>query len=259
MPESRPPLRMVREDVHSPGTPREPGGPSAALAVDLDRTLVRPGRSPPLAATRALREAGAMGLRVILVSGRTHSALAPFVEALGAVDGVVAENGAVVEAPRGQRPIVLGSRVAAQVHRRLRSSPELDVEFGTIVASVRVGDRERLRDLVDGLPVTLTQNVDRVMVLPAGITKSSGVHVALLRMGLGGRGFAAIGDGENDVPMLLDAALSGAVANATPAARAAADYRCKAPSARGVAEFVRGPLADWCRSARAGDVADDTG
>jgi hydroxymethylpyrimidine pyrophosphatase-like HAD family hydrolase len=186
-----------------------------------------------------------MGLQVLLVSGRTHSSLLPFVQALGEVDGVVAENGAVVEAPRGHRPIVLGGRTATQVRLRLRAAPELRVEYGTVVASVRVADREKLAELVDGLPVALTHNVDRVMVLPAGITKSTGVRVALSQMGLATRGFAAIGDGENDVPMLRDAALSGAVANATPAARAAAGYVCRSPSARGVAEFVRGPLTDW--------------
>jgi len=191
-----------------------------------------------------------MGLTVILVSGRTHAALAPFVEALGEIDGVVGENGAVVEAPRGRRPVRFGAGTAAAVRRRLRAAPDLAVEFGRVVASVRRAERARLARLVDGLPVILIDNVDRVMVLPVGISKATGVRIALARMGLGGGRFAAIGDGENDVPMLREAEVSGAVANATAAARAAAHYLCRAPSARGVAEFVRGPLADRWRADR---------
>ncbi|MCI4366550.1 MAG: HAD hydrolase family protein, partial [Thermoplasmata archaeon] len=200
------------------------------------------------------RVARAMGLKLILVSGRVHSALAPFVRALGEFDGVVGENGAVIEVPVGRPPLVLGARIAGQVRRRLRSDPDLRVEYGRVVTSVRRVDGPRAMDLVQGLPVSVIENVDRVMILPRGITKATGVHLALERLGLAGRGFAAIGDGENDVPMLREAALSGAVANATPSARSAASYRCKAPSASGVAEFVRGPLTDWRIEAAGGET-----
>jgi hydroxymethylpyrimidine pyrophosphatase-like HAD family hydrolase len=245
MPSPRP-ISSIAQRIHRISeAARGPIVPSAALAVDLDRTLVRPGHRPSSIASSALREARAMGLQVILVSGRMHAALAPFVEALGEIDAIVGENGGVIEAPRGRRPTVLGGDVPAQVRRRLRAAPELRVEYGMVVASVHRADRDRLATLVDGLPVTLIENVDRIMVLPAGITKATGVRHALEQMGLAGRGFAAIGDGENDAPMLKEAGLSAAVANATPAAQAVAGYLCSAPSARGVLEFVRGPLTDW--------------
>jgi hydroxymethylpyrimidine pyrophosphatase-like HAD family hydrolase len=217
----------------------------AALAVDLDRTLVYPGHRPPQIAVRALGEARAMGLKVILVSGRPHVALEPFLAVLGTVDAVVAENGAVVEAPRGRRPSVVGVSVGTRVRLRLAREPQIPVEFGEIVASVRQEDLRRAARLLRGLPVTFVRNVDRVMVLPKGVTKSFGVRTALRQMRLPGLPFAAIGDGENDLPMLRDAALSAAVANGTPAARSAAGYLCRGSGARGVAEFVRGPLARW--------------
>jgi hydroxymethylpyrimidine pyrophosphatase-like HAD family hydrolase len=80
------------------------------------------------------------------------------------------------------------------------------------------------------------------MVVPTGLSKSSGVRIALRRLGLASFGYAAIGDGENDVDLLRDADLSAAVANAVPAARAVVDYVCRQSFDRGVLEFVNGPL-----------------
>ena len=228
-----------------PRSAEMPFVPSAGLAIDLDRTLVHPGRRPPKTARIALHEARAIGLKVILVSGRTYGALAGFVKSLGEIDALVAENGAVIEAPRGRRPVVVGRQIARVVRQRLRSAPELTPELGLVVASLPIAQRRLLVPLLRGLEVSLIENVDRVMILPKGVTKASGVRIALAALGLEPGGFAAIGDGENDVPMLREAAVSGAVSNATAEARRAAGYLCRSPSARGVAEFVRGPLAAW--------------
>ena len=216
----------------------------AAFASDLDRTLIRPGRFPSPTARSALREARGIGLRVLLVSGRERTELEPYVRALGSLDGVVAENGAVVEAPLGSPPVVTGRRVAAAVRRRLAAHPELRAQIGQVMASVARRDGGRLRRLVAGLPVRLVANVDRLMVLPVGVDKRRGTRTALRRLGLAGAGYAAIGDAENDGPLLDGAALSGAVGNAERPLRRAADYVCRQRYERGVLEFVRGPLAE---------------
>jgi len=212
--------------------------------VDYDGTLVARGRRPTAGARAAIAEARAIGLRVILASGRIHAQLAEIARGLGGVDGLVAENGAVVEAPLGSGPRLRQAHVGRLVHERLGSARQLDVEYGLVIASVPLADRQSVRRLVAGMPVYLEENVDRAMVLPEGVTKASGVRSALRRMGLGARRFAAIGDAHNDVPMLRSAAYAGAVANAEPSARRAADYRCVQTEGRGVREFVLGPLAE---------------
>jgi hydroxymethylpyrimidine pyrophosphatase-like HAD family hydrolase len=216
----------------------------SVFATDLDRTLLRPGGKPSETARAALREARAMGLRTLLVSGREYSKLGRFARAIGEWDGIVAENGAVVEVPTGSTPRIVGLREAARVRRRLRDRPDLHCEFGQVVISVPRAHRLGLLDALSGLPVRIIPNVDQLMVLPEGVTKMSGIRIALRQLDLSHAGYAAIGDAENDLEMLGGASLAGAVANAEPGVRSAADYVCRGRFERGVLEFVRGPLRD---------------
>jgi len=185
-----------------------------------------------------------MGLATVLASGRPYEDLTRIAREFGVWDALVAENGAVVEAPFGRPPVVLGRRTAATVRRRLSGSPALHPELGRVVASVPRKERRALREAVKGLRVLVVANVDRLMVVPAGISKSSGVRIALRHLGLDPSGYAAIGDAENDLGMLRAAALSAAVANAIPAVRAAVGYVCHRSFDRGVLEFVEGPLRE---------------
>jgi hydroxymethylpyrimidine pyrophosphatase-like HAD family hydrolase len=100
-----------------------------------------------------------------------------------------------------------------------------------------------LLDAVVGFPVRVFANVDRVMVLPEGVTKRSGTRMALRHLGLANAGYAAIGDAENDLELLRGASLAGAVANAERSVRSSVDYICRGSFELGVLEFVRGPLS----------------
>jgi hydroxymethylpyrimidine pyrophosphatase-like HAD family hydrolase len=186
-----------------------------------------------------------MGLKVVLASGREYHWLAALAAKLRFVDALVAENGAVVEAPVGGRPRIVGRAMASRVRRRLAQARWTNVEYGEVVVSVPRSMGPRVGKLVKGLDVALVPNADRVMILPAGVSKASGMQLALRALHLGSRSFAAIGDGENDIPLLREAALSGAVSNAHPRVVAAVDYVCRAPFGAGVEEFVKGPLANY--------------
>lgn len=209
----------------------------------MDRTLLRPGKSPGRAAHLALSTARAMGLRTLLVSGRTYPELIRFARAFGDLDGIVAENGAVVEAPLGSLRTVVGRRRAERARRRLAGHGGLHCEFGEVVISAPRAERRQLRRAVTGLSVSLVPNVDRLMVVPEGVSKSTGTRRALRQLGFAHATYAAVGDGENDVALLRGASLSGAVANARPEVRRVADYVCRGRFDRGVLEFVRGPLS----------------
>ena len=184
-----------------------------------------------------------MGLRTLLVSGREYSKLVVYARRFGALDALVAENGAVVEAPIGAPPEYLGGARAEAIVRRLRATPGLHPRFGEAVASVPIGERDRLAAALRGLPVRLIANVDRIMALPPGVDKRYGTLRAMERLGIGRSGYAAIGDAENDLDLLGSASLSGAVRNAERRVRSSVDYASRSPYAEGVLEFVRGPLA----------------
>ncbi|MFY9717331.1 MAG: HAD family hydrolase [Thermoplasmata archaeon] len=248
--------RLIRSQKPVPGARHRGARPSAgstrtrpagrhiaAFASDLDRTLLRPHGRPTDAGRSALREARASGLRTLLVSGREYAELLPFVRRFGSLDGIVAENGAVVEAPLGTTPVIVGRTVAAEIRRRVREISGVRARFGRVVASVPLPERARLTESLRGLPVRLIANVDRLMALPDGVDKGTGIHRALRRLGLGQGGYAAIGDAENDLDLLRGAELSGAVRNAEAIVRATVDYECRRSFSDGVLEFVRGPLA----------------
>lgn len=186
-----------------------------------------------------------MGLSAILVSGREYPSLSEYARALGPLDGMVAENGAVIEAPVGGLRQVIGASVACQVRRRLATLPDSQIEYGEIVASAAWTDRHDIQRSLSGLDIEITRNRDRLMVLPAGVTKGTGLKSALHHLRVQEHAFAAIGDAENDLPMLRSAALSGAVANAIPSVKSAADYVAHEPFERGVQEFLQGPVARW--------------
>ncbi|MGA8302284.1 MAG: HAD family hydrolase [Thermoplasmata archaeon] len=230
----------------------------SVFATDLDRTLIRPGRPPTATGRTALREARAMGLRTLLVSGRQYGELQGFARAFGEVDGIVAENGAMVEVPLGTKPTVVGLRPAASLRRRLEERGGVNARYGQVVISVPREERRKLMAALRGLPVRVIANVDRLMVLPVGVDKWSGTRLALRRLGLARSGYAGIGDAETDLDLMRGATLSGAVGNALRDVRAAADYRCRGEFDRGVLEFVRGPLAERVRgTADRGSLSDE--
>lgn len=195
-------------------------------------------------ANEALRAVRAMGLRTLLVSGREYDELRRKANGFGRWDALVAEDGAVVEAPMGSPPRVVGRRTAAEIRRRLVHHPRLEGAWGEVIFSVPRGHRRRLVRMVAGLPVHVTANVDRLMVVPAGVSKLTGVRIALRRLDVDPRAYAAIGDAENDVELLQGAGLSAAVANARPEVRRVVDFIAVTRFDRGVLEFVEGPLRE---------------
>jgi len=86
-----------------------------------------------------------------------------------------------------------------------------------------------------------------VEVLPPGITKASGLQVALDRYGVGFSDVLVFGDMPNDLPMIRAVAEAGgravAVANAHPAVHAAAPERTSGHDVDGVACYLEAVLS----------------
>jgi hydroxymethylpyrimidine pyrophosphatase-like HAD family hydrolase len=76
------------------------------------------------------------------------------------------------------------------------------------------------------------------MLIPADVDKGSGLRAAVGHLGAEISEVVAIGDGENDLPMLLAAGLGVAVADAVPALLAQADLCTKASASAGVVEAI---------------------
>lgn len=108
-----------------------------------------------------------------------------------------------------------------------------------------VGDKEDLQarriDLEKrfGRQATVLQAVpEYVEIMPKGVSKGAGVRWLLERLEIEPRAMLAMGDGENDIEMLLMAGIGVAVGNATPVVKAQADYVLGSNDDGGVAEAL---------------------
>lgn len=98
--------------------------------------------------------------------------------------------------------------------------------------------RADLTDLL-GKRASLVQAMSHSLeILPPGSSKGNGLRWLLDRLGVDPAQVLAVGDGENDAEMLAMAGVGAAVANAMPAARAAADVVVASNDDGGVAEAI---------------------
>ena len=194
----------------------------AAFALDYDGTLAVNGRMPR-AVVDAIGLARSRGIRVVLVTGRRLAHLALDTE-IAMFDAVVAENGAVIEFPSTGRHVQLGPapspRLAEELARRAIPAVrgecliEADAESaGSVLQAIRALE----------LPYVLVFNRSRVMILPPGIAKSTGLRRALFELRTSLHNTIAIGDAENDHDMLDACEWGVAVGWGSPALCAIAD------------------------------------
>ncbi len=106
----------------------------------------------------------------------------------------------------------------------------------------------RARRVVDPVEAELTHaGLGFIEVLPPGVTKATGLAVALARYGVGFGDVLVFGDMPNDLPVITEVTAAGgravAVANAHPAVRAAAGRVTGGHDADGVAHYLEAVLA----------------
>ena len=213
------------------------------LVLDYDGTVATHGALDPAvrAAIGRLRAAGGMA---VLATGRILEELEHVAGDLDFVDAIVAENGAVVAFPVDNRTLLLGHEPPPEL---LRALTEQGVDFvaGHSVVETDAGNAFEVLGAVRGLelPLALTFNRSRLMVLPQGITKASGLHEVLRLLRRSEHNALAIGDAEND-HILLDACELGvAVEWGSPALKSVADVVLPGNGPEAVATYIDSLIA----------------
>jgi hydroxymethylpyrimidine pyrophosphatase-like HAD family hydrolase len=154
-----------------------------AVGLDLDGTIAC-GGPPEESVLAAIDAARADGIRVVLVTGRILSELeAEFPGITVRFDAVCAENGAVLA-------------VDGMIHRLARAlDPRLERLLTDRGVAVRTGevllacDADAAHLAMDAihqlqLDAQLVRNREALMILPAGVTKGTGVTDTLGRLGV---------------------------------------------------------------------------
>ena len=211
------------------------------MAVDYHGTLTTSGRPSPdvLAAIAGTR---ADGRRVVFVTGKILAELrSEFPGVDDHFDAIVAENGAVtIRAGQGR---LLAAPVPGELDAAL-ADRGVGFRRGEVLLARDPSDEptvlESVREL--GLECELISNPNALMVLPAGVSKGSGLAEALADLGISARNTAAIGDAENDHSLLAVAEVGVAVGNAVASLKAEAGIVLDQPDGPGVASFLRGPV-----------------
>lgn len=220
-----------------------------AVAVDFDGTLAVGGRAPDDGVLGALAESRARGLAVVLVTGRIMKELEEiWPEVADLVDCIVAENGAVLRTSRSQRLL------ADPIDRRLDealASHRVPFRRGEVLLAASVADESAILSQVRALQLgcQTVANRSELMVLPAGVSKRSGLARALGHLDLSFHNTVAIGDAENDVALFEIAELAVAVGDAVEPLKAQADLVLAEPDGEGVAAALGGEVLRGARVA----------
>ena len=138
---------------------------------------------------------------------------------------MIAENGAVLHFPDSGRTSALAPLVPEGFAGRIATSRRFRFVAGQCLVDADANEAPRLLEVIRTLelPLVLIFNRGRVMTSPQGVSKATGLHVALDTLRLSARNTVAIGDAENDHELLRLAEVGVAVEWGSKALQAAAD------------------------------------
>ncbi len=213
------------------------------LALDFDGTIaVNDTIDVDVAA--AIQEARNAGLVVVLVTGRSLRSLDALFSGPPPFDAVVAENGAVLRLPNLPSPVMLSLEPDPRFLAELRSRGILH-QHGQCVVDAAADVAPQVVDIIRslGLPLAITFNLSRLMVLPHGVSKASGLQDALWRLRASVHNTIAAGNAENDHELLEACELGAAVAWGSETLRRSADEIVPGDDPRAVARYIRDILS----------------
>jgi phosphoglycolate phosphatase (TIGR01487 family) len=218
---------------------RSPDLPFRLIACDYDGTIATDGVIPA-SAEQALIEAKQAGWLTALVTGRETRDLLQLCPQINLFDLAVVENGAVLYFPRTGLVEELVPPPDHELIRELARS-NVPISKGRVIISAHREYEQQVVSVIRklGLKLEVIFNRDSVMILPAGVSKASGLKVGLERLGVAFEEVIAIGDAENDHSFLQAAGFAVAVANALDSVKAEADLVTSKPNGDGLAEFIR--------------------
>jgi HAD superfamily hydrolase (TIGR01484 family) len=215
------------------------------LATDYDGTIAHDGIVAP-STVSSLERLAASGRKLVLVTGRELPDLQDAFPELEVFDRVVTENGALLYRPGTREERLLTEPADERLASRLRDDGVSPLSVGrAILATWEPNDGavlDAIREL--GLELEIIFNKGAVMVLPAGVTKATGLQAALLELGLSAHDAVGVGDAENDHAFLTLCEMAAAVANALPALKDRSDLVLDRDHGAGVEELVERLLAD---------------
>ena len=212
------------------------------LATDGDGTLVRGGHMG-VKTVAALKRWKATGRKLVLVTGETARQVDDFPH-VNLFDRVVAENGALVLSSDRLRERKLGKPPPRRLLRALKRAG-VPLKRGRLIIHADLLQESAICGVLRQLETDwqLVRNRHEVMVVPPGVSKASGLAVVLEELGIAPRLAVAIGDAENDGPLLKFCGLGVAVNNAVAKLKRQSSVVTRGQYGKGIAELIDKLLA----------------
>jgi hydroxymethylpyrimidine pyrophosphatase-like HAD family hydrolase len=211
----------------------------SVFALDYDGTIAEDGVLHP-SIRPAIDHARSRGIATILVTGRILADLRRVAGDLRFVDAIVAENGAVLVFPRSGRSLVLGppppKTFLTELARR-----GVPVDTGECIVETDATNAPTVLDVIRQLqlPLALIFNRGRLMILPQGISKATGLREMLTALRLSEHNAVAMGDAENDHSMLASCEVGVAVGWGSDTLKAMADEILPGTGPAAVGLYIR--------------------
>ena len=208
------------------------------LALDYDGTIARDGALDP-DVRAAIMEVRAGGITAVLVTGRILSDLKLAAGGLEFVDAVVAENGAVIEFPNGHSKLI--GQLPPKMFLDELTRAGIEFRIGQCIVDTNAASAEKVLEIIRRfeLPLVLLFNHGKLMVLPQGISKGTGLRAALNALRLSPHNAIGIGDAENDHDLLEACEVGVAVGWGSPALQKKADEVLVGDGPHAVAGYLR--------------------
>jgi HAD superfamily hydrolase (TIGR01484 family) len=220
------------------------------LACDYDGTLAHDGVLED-ATANALDRFRKAGGRLLMVTGRELPDLQSVCRKLDKFEWIVGENGAPLYRPSDGFTKLLCPPASGQLAQRLAEAGAQPLSVGRAIIATREPYEAVVIQLIKELELELEVifNKGAVMVLPIGVNKATGFAIALEEMKVALAEVVAIGDAENDHPLLSQAGIGVAVSNAVAMLKEKADLVTQGARGAGVIELIdrilRKDLADF--------------
>jgi phosphoglycolate phosphatase (TIGR01487 family) len=221
------------------------------VAVDVDGTLTESSRSLRLSphSIEAVRVLRSKGYIVVLITGNVLPIAVGLSIYLGTEGPVVAENGCIVFYPDSLREVHLcrdkPSLEVVEIVKNMGFKPawqnryrEHDLAFH-MPRNAGYSLVEKVKRLVEPMGFNVYWSGFALHIQPHGGGKDRGVEAVLSHLNLTWDRVAAIGDGENDIPMLLKARLSATTSDSPDIVKRAVKYVASKPGGEGFHEFAK--------------------
>jgi hydroxymethylpyrimidine pyrophosphatase-like HAD family hydrolase len=216
------------------------------LACDYDRTLATAAAATD-EALAALRSVARSGRRLVMVTGRTMAELLDVFTEFSVFDVIIVENGALLVRPETGEQRPLAEPIPARLLRELRDRGVEHLVVGTVICATSATNFGLIHEVVQELglgDLGLIVNRDSLMVTPPGINKGSGLRAAVAELGEVLAATVAVGDGENDLPLIGEAGVGVAVANAVDQLKSLADFVLDEPNGAGIVTLCKSLVDD---------------